>query len=542
MHGMADYDAIVIGSGSGGLTAALALTRQGKRVAVFERHEQLGGYTQSFEIGGFGFSPGVHYVGGLGPDGSLRRIYEGLAIANDLTFFELNPAGYDHAIVGTERLSFHRGKASLALRLKDRFPAERAGIIGYLDVLERMADEIAQAIPTDGVWDAALLPARMPTVLRYGLSSLASLLDRFTTDPLLRAFLCAQTGDHGMAPSRVPAALQASLVGYYMDGAWYPRGGAHSIADTMVAHIRAGGSEVHASTEVAGIVVEHGRVVGVRLADGRTVRAGAVVSDTDPGVTWSRLVPAEHVGRRMRRRVAGLRYSPSTLSLFLGVDMDLRAAGLDSGNYWLNRTTDVEAPYAFAARTDLRAVDAIPGLFLNATTLKDPLRRHDGKHAIEAVCLASYDAFAPWEHTLPGARPIDYRRLKQHLADRMLDAVETIVPGVRDRIVVQALATPLTNRRILGATRGNIYGVEKTLRNLGPFAFPIRSHLPGLFQCGASTLAPGILGVTTSGLLAAAAVLDVPHAALLDAQSGHTIRTCSAEDPATWPRETRPAA
>ena len=541
---MTDYAAIVVGSGSGGLTAALALARQGKRVVVFEQHERLGGYTQSFDVGGFTFSPGVHYVGGLGPNGSLRRIYEGLGIADDLTFFELNPDGYDHAIVGGERFSFPRGKTRLAARLADRFPAERAGIVGYLDVLERMADEIGRAIPSDGVWNAALLPLRMPTVLRHGLSSLARLLDRYTADPLLRAFLCAQSGDHGMAPSRVPAAVQASLAGYYMDGAWYPHGGAHAIADAMVAHIRAAGGEVHAATEVAAILVEQGRAVGVRLADGRTVRADAVVSDADPGVTWGRLVAPEHVGPSLRRRLRRMRYSPSTLSLFLGVDMDLRAAGLDSGNCWYSRTTDVEAPYAFAQRTDLRAVDAIPGLFLNVTTLKDPLRRQDGKHAIEAICLASYDAFAAWEDTTPGARPIDYRRLKQHLTERMLDAVETLVPGIRDRIVVRALGTPLTNRRLLAATRGNIYGVEKTLKNLGSFAFPIRTHLPGLHQCGASTLAPGILGVTTSGLLAAAAVLGVPSEALLDPQSGHTLRTCAAEDPSTWPvaLRARPAA
>jgi all-trans-retinol 13,14-reductase len=71
---MNDFDAVIIGSGSGGLTAALALARAGKRVVVYEQHDHPGGYTQSFTLDGFGFSPGIHYVGGLGPGGTLRAI------------------------------------------------------------------------------------------------------------------------------------------------------------------------------------------------------------------------------------------------------------------------------------------------------------------------------------------------------------------------------------------------------------------------------------------------------------------------------------
>jgi phytoene dehydrogenase-like protein len=118
-----DFDAIVIGSGSGGLTAALALARAGRRVAVFEQHELPGGYSQSFTIGGFSYSPGIHYIGQLGPGGGVRRIYEGLGVANDLEFFELDPDGYDRAVVGDERFDIPKGRASFAERLRARFPS-----------------------------------------------------------------------------------------------------------------------------------------------------------------------------------------------------------------------------------------------------------------------------------------------------------------------------------------------------------------------------------------------------------------------------------
>jgi phytoene dehydrogenase-like protein len=530
---MTDYDAVVIGSGSGGLTAAVALANAGRRVVVFEQHYLPGGYSQSFTLRGYRFSPGVHYVGQLGPGEGLRRMYEGLGVADDLVFFEINPDGYDHAIVGNERFDIPKGVDNFRSRLKERFPAESRGIDGYFEMVERIANELAWASPPRSLKDTLLLPKRMWATLRFGMMPLGRCLDRFTDDPLLRAILSIQAGDHGMAPSRAPMALHAGLQSYYFNGACYPRGGGHAIPDALIRRLKSQGGEIHLRTDVARVIVRGGRAAGVRLADGREVSAGLVVSNADPGTTWGRLVPQENVPYRLRHRLRHLRYSISTLSLFMAVDMDVRAAGLDSGNIWYSSSPDVDAAYELAQRADLSHVDEIPGLFFNVTTLKDPTMRKDGIHTIEVLALASPDAFARWRDTNPAARPEDYEAMKDYLADKMLDAVERFVPGLRRHVVFRALGTPLTNIHYLHASRGAIYGTENTIRNLGPFSFPVRTVLPGLFQCGASTLSPGIHGVTKSGLAAAAAALDCGEEELLASKSG-PLRVYSAEDPSSW--------
>ncbi len=531
---MRDFDVVVIGSGSGGLSAAVALANAGKRVGVFEQHYLPGGYSQSFQLNGYRFSPGIHYIGQLGPGQRLRRIYEGLGVADDLIFFELDPDGYDRVVVGDEHFSIPKGVDRFRARLHERFPTETKGIDGYLDLVVRLGDELGWARPPRSVVEALLLPWRMRTTLRHGTTSLAHTLDRFTRDPLLRAILSIQAGDHGMAPARASMALHAGLQTYYFDGACYPRGGGHAIPDALIQRLRRQGGEIYLRSEVTRILVRDHKAVGIRLADGREIASPAVISNTDPGVTWGQLVEPEHVPARLLRRLQRLRYSISTVSLFLAVDMDLRAAGLDSGNIWYSRTPDIDACYRIAESADLKSLDPIPGMFFNVTTLKDPTLRRDGIHTIEALVLASPDAFARWRESDPEHRPEEYRVEKEWLAQRILDAIETFVPGLRERVVFHAVGTPLTNIHYLHATRGGIYGTEKTLGNLGPFSFAVRSPVPGLFLCGASTLSPGIHGVTTSGLAAAGAVLECSEEELLNARSG-PLQVYAAEDPSTWP-------
>lgn len=531
---MQDKDVIIIGSGCGGLTAALALARSGRRVSVFEQHQTAGGYCQSFSIDGFSFSPGVQYVGHLGPGGHLRRIYEGLGVADDLVFLELDPDGYDRVFVGDFSFDIPAGRERFAERLRAQFPSEADGIDRYFEVIDKMVQELVWAQP-EGIRDWLRLPRRMPTILRHGWRPLARFLDDFTRNPYLRAVLSIQCGDHGMPPARAPTIVHACVQDYYFEGACYPRGGGRGIVDALVGQIRKHGGEVVLGVEVERILVEGGKAIGVRLVNGDEVRAAVVISDADPSVTWGRLIEPQHVPPLLRRRVAKLRHSVSTVSLFLAVDMDLRAAGLDSGNVWYSRTTNIDQSFALAKRGDFTGITEIPGTFFSVTTLKDPSLRSDGLHTIEAMALSSARAFDRWRDLPPGQRGPEYEQLEQRLADMILDNVERIVPGLRERIVMCSVATPLTNIHYVRAGEGGSYGVEKSLRNIGPFGFSVRTPIESLYQCGASTLAAGIHGASNSGLVAAAAVQGCEPERLLGA-TGQSLRIYPADSPQVWPK------
>lgn len=535
-----DVDAIVIGSGAGGLTAAVALANAGRKVLVCEQHYVAGGWCQSFTLEGHRFSPGVHYIGELGPGGSMSAVYEGLGVSGDLAFCELNPDGIDHAVIGESRFDIPKGEAAFRERLASRFPREVRGIDRFFQTIDGIFRGLDALGSARTAAQKAALPLRARDVLRWYGRSAQELIEAHVSDPVLEAILLSQSGDHGVPPSRVSAVVHASVMRHYFGGGYYPLGGAFTLPRAFVRALKRRGSSISLRTRIVKILVERGRAVGVRLEDGTEIRAGAVISNADPGVTFE-LVGSEHLGPMLRRRVRRVRYSTSALSLFFAVDMDLRAAGLDSGNLWHYAHADVDAIYRRGMTGANLGARPIEGVFLTATTLKDPSKMRGGVHTLEAFAFVGYGPFQRWErgHASEGQpKPPDYVSEKARLLEKMLDAVERVVPGIRAHVVFADLGTPLTNRYYLAATRGNLYGIDKLPFQVGPFGFPVKTAIEGLYMVGSSTASHGVAGVTSSGLDAAKAVLGCSRRELLT-ERGPAIPIYPSEDPTLWPEHLR---
>jgi all-trans-retinol 13,14-reductase len=345
---------------------------------------------------------------------------------------------------------------------------------------------------------------------QWAFRTLQALLDRHITDPLLRAVLSAQSGNHGLPPSQVSLPVHALMSAHYFDGGWYPAGGAKAIPQAFIKALQALGSRIQVRARVERIVVEHGRAAAVELADGTRIAADHVVCNADPAVLYGQLLPAQSC-RRERRKVARTEYSISVVSGFCAVELDLAALGYDSGNYWWYRDADVNGVYE-------RQLRGLPGgpldaLFLSITSLKDPGHLRNGHHTLEMF------TFVPWSDFEGMSRGDAYLALKQQLGARMLEAAEHVIPNLRRHVKLFELGTPLTNTFYCNAHRGACYGTAKTPWQVGPFSFGQRGPVEGLHLCGASTLGHGFAAAATSGVLAAQAVLARASAAEAGATS-----------------------
>ena len=248
-----NFDAIVIGSGAGGLTAAVALAQAGKKVLVLEQHDRPGGWTHSFTLEGYRFSPGVHYIGDLQEGGGLRRIYDGLGVSRDLTFVELNPNGYDHIFIGDQRVDFPKGKENLIERLKSQFSHETKGIDSYFTDLTNMVESLSHI---GNLYHPIQSAMSFPTILKWMRATGTDLINAHINDPVLRGVLAGQSGDHGLPPSQVSAFMHAGITYHYFDGGYYPLGGAFTLPRAFVRALKRSGGKIQLKSRVKQILLE----------------------------------------------------------------------------------------------------------------------------------------------------------------------------------------------------------------------------------------------------------------------------------------------
>jgi phytoene dehydrogenase-like protein len=445
----------------------------------------------------------------------------------------MSPDGFDHFLIEGERFDVPRGFARYFARLCARFPHERDGLERYFGTVRRVNEAVVRCDRMLSFPDALGIPFAAPALLVWGFRTQEALLDRTIRDPLLRAILAAQSGNHGLAPSRVSLPLHASMITHYFDGAFYPRGGAKRIPLALIKALRRRGGQIRLRARVRRILVERGRAAGVELDSGERIGAAAVISNADPAVTFGELLPPEH-GAGERRKVQGTEYSVSLLSVFCAVEMDLRRLGIDSGNYWWYRRRDVGALYE-RMETSLPG-GQVDGLFLAVTTLKDPGHRHDGRHTLEMFTFVPYAPFARWRGTAPAERGPEYERFKEALGDKMVAAAEEVIPGLQRAMRFRSVSSPLSNDYYCQSPYGCAYGTAKTPWQLGPLSFPTESSVPGLYCCGASTISHGVAGTAMSGLEAAKRVVHADRAEDLLAPPDGSLRVYPAEEPETWLR------
>ena len=501
------FDAIVIGSGIGGLTAAASLARHGgKRVLVLERHYTPGGYTHSFTRPGYEWDVGVHYIGQVGVRGALRPAWDYLTEGR-LEWAPL-PEVYDRIYLGDSAYDYVTGTGRFIARMKDYFPGEAAAIEGYVErvrscsragapfYLERALPSLASRFVGGAMRRALLRDADRTT---------AQVLGSLTRNRELTAVLTGQYGDYGLPPSQSSFAMHAAVTGHYFGGGYFPIGGASAIARGIAPVIERTGGMICVSADVSSVLIEGGRATGVKMADGRELRAPIVISDAGAANTFGRLVPREHFPRELLDGISAVGGSFGYLCLYLGFRHTDAELGLDGTNLWIYPDADHDGN---AARFLADPEAPLPVVYVSFPSAKDPTfaARYPGRSTVDVIVPCRYDWFSTWEGTRWMKRGADYQARKERFTQRILEALFAKRPQLRGKVDACELSTPVTTRHFSGHPRGELYGLDHSPAR---YRLPLRARtaLPGLFLTGQDLISCGVTGALLGGLVTAAAIL-----------------------------------
>ncbi len=503
-----NFDAIVIGSGIGGMTvASLMAQMRDTRVLVLERHFKLGGFSHSFTRPGHrSWDVGLHYVGGMDAAEPSRQLFD-LVTARGVQWRKM-VSPFEKFVYPDFTFEVPDSETRYRQALIARYPFERSAIETYFKDIRAAAKWygvriMAQAMPASVGRLVRLVNGRRDAL---ALKTTAGYLEERFRDPQLRALLASQWGDYGLPPSESAFAIHALVAGSYLGGGYYPVGGAGTIAKSIADIVTAHGGECLVNRRVNEILVSNGSAVGVRTTSGRSEGdaeeffAPLVVSDAGAYTTFCRLLPPSvpiPFRADLEERAAG----HSFVTLYLGFKDNPATLGFRGENHWIYDGYDHDA--LFRDRS-LVLAGRPRACYLSMQSLKDPEAR---AHTAEIISFVDYEAVETWKDEPWRNRGGEYEELKRRIADGLIDFVDRRYPGFKALVDYREVSTPLTVETFTGHRRGSVYGVPATPERFRLHYLGVETPVRNLYLTGADVASLGIVGAMMGGVVTSARLM-----------------------------------
>ena len=493
-----EYDAVVIGSGMGGLAVAGKLSSAGASVLVLEKYIQPGGsaswFSREDNLGHWEWDVGSSMMFGLNPDSTnttTNLITKALESVGKSIATVPDPSQVFYHLPNQLDVRVHRKYEDFIAELVGKFPHEEEGIKKFYGDCWKVFNSL-NSIELKSLEEPRYLmqqffraPMACLTLASFLGSNTGTLARKYIRDEELLRFIDMECYIFSTVLAEETPTINAGMVfcDRHYGGINYPVGGVGKIPQLMAEGIQELGGDIEYKANVKKILVNgEGRAHGVQLADGRCAYGKTIVSnatrwDTFEGMLKGRELPESE--KSFREKYVK---SPSFVSIHIGIrEIDSVCAknGTDCHHILLEDWSTM--------------LDSLGTLFVSIPSLLDPSLCPDGTH--------TFHCFSPsWMHEWEGLSGEEYLRKKDEVADEIVRRLEAVFPGLSEAIISREVATPRTHRKFLNRVDGT-YGPVPSRRPFGMLGFPFNTtDVEGLYCTGDSTFpGQGVNAVVFSG-------------------------------------------
>ncbi|CAA6658460.1 unnamed protein product [Spirodela intermedia] len=492
------YDAIVIGSGIGGLVAATQLAAKGARVLVLEKYLIPGGSSGYYKRDGYTFDVGSSVMFGFSDKGNLNLITQALAAVGCRMQTIPDPTTVHFHLPSDLSVRVHREYDDFAAELISRFPHEEgessdftASIFNALNSLELKSLE--EPIYLFGQFFRK--PLECLTLAYYLPQNAGNIARKYIKDPQLLSFIDAECFIVSTVNAMKTPMINASMVsadpeGRSISGDLLPRGGVGRIPRALARGLVDKGSRILYKANVTKIMLENGKAVGVRLSDGREFFSKTVISNATRWDTFGKLLKVDELPKEEENFQRIYVKSPSFLSMHLGVKAEVLPPDTDCHHFVLEDDWErLEEPYG--------------SIFLSIPTVLDPSLAPEGHHILHVFTTSSID---DWK----GLSPKEYEEKKRRISDQIITRLENkLFPGLKSSILFEEVWSfcRLEPREHTGvfARQDGTYGPMPRQIPKGLLGMPFNTtSIDGLYCVGDSCFpGQGVIAVAFSGIMCA---------------------------------------
>ena len=451
-----EYDAVIVGAGNGGLTAAATLAGKGMKTILFEQHNLPGGFATSFVRGRFEFEPSLHEISDFGPPenkGNVRKLLED-RIGLELEWIRV-PEAYRLIIPaevgGRLDVVMPFGIIEFITKMEEYVKGSRKSVTSFIELCGEVIDALAYIAGSKGNTDKKVLMDKYSNFLKTAPYSLQVVMDSLKMPYLAQKIITAYWCYIGMGVKDMSFTIFGAMFHRYLTcGAYIPKYRSHGYTSALEKRILQLGGEIQYNTRVEKILVENGQVNGIETSKGDLIKTNHVVSNSSPHLVYGKLIhPKNEVPPIANKNCNARKVGFSAFVVYLGLDRSPEELGIKEYSYFIYSTPDTNDIYKGFCKL-ARPIGQATVCLNNAIRDCSP----EGTTILSMTTLFTGDCWADVE-------PKDYFKVKNSLADQVIDEFEKALGlKIRDSIEEIEVATPVTFANYTGAFNGSIYGYE----------------------------------------------------------------------------------